>query len=238
MRHRWLQIALLLTLAVECSRAGNVIDRIVAVVNGHPLLQSDWNDAANFEALQRGQAPNTTAAPGRRATFDRMVEQELVRQQMQAIYTPEPEVIRQRERELRGLYPEASTDAGWEKLLASYGFDRAQLEDAISAQLQTVRFVDIRLRPTVKVDSAEIEAYYRDKLAPEVRKTGAEPDPLSSVSGRINDLLVEEKINKVFFDWIANLRTQSKIEVFLDEENQAPEAEPAAKSAETRSVPK
>lgn len=221
MKNRSLQLVLLVLLATSCAWAGKIIDRIVVVVNGRPLLQSDWDIAVRFQALQHGRGFKPDAE-SRRAAFDRIVEQELIRQQMQGLYTPEPEAIQQRERDIRALYPEASTDAGWDRVLDSYGFTRQQIEAAIVAELQTLRFVDIRLRPTVRVDPAEIESYYRDKLVPEVRKRGAEPDSLADLSDQIRELLIEEKINRVFLDWIASLRTQSKIEVFADDEGAQP----------------
>ena len=222
MKSRWLQLALLLSLTACSAWAGEVIDRIVAVVNGHALLQSDWEDEVSFEALQNGQPANSATAEARRAAFDRIVERELVRQQMLGIFTPARDAVLRRENEIRAFYPEAKTDAGWDKLLASFNFTQKTIEDAIDAELQTARFVDVRLRPTVKVDSDEIEAYYRDKLVPEIRRKGAEPDPLASVTERINDLLVEQKINQVFIDWIASLRAQSKIEIFMEEEGAEP----------------
>ena len=225
MKQRTLQLVLILLFATNCAQAGEVIDRIVAVVNGHPLLQSDWNDEVRFETLQHGQMTEAVTNDIRRTAFDRLVEQELIRQQMQGIYAPDPEAIQQRERDIRALYPEAKTDEGWRSVIASFGLDHEQLEQSIAAELQTLRFIDIRLRPTVKVEPAEIESYYRERLVPEIRKNGAEPDPLPSLSTRIHDLLVEQKINQVFFDWIASLRTQSKIEIF---------AEPGVQSASAR----
>ena len=51
-----LLIFLLGTVALPSARAGEVIDRIVATVNGHIILQSDWNDALRYEALLSGRA--------------------------------------------------------------------------------------------------------------------------------------------------------------------------------------
>jgi hypothetical protein len=216
MKLRTLQLVLLLSMAASLAHASQVIDRIVAVVNGKPLLQSDWSDEVRFEALQQGRAATAPTGDIRRGAFDRMIEQELIRQQMQGIYTPDPDAIQQRERDIRELYPQAQTDADWEAVLASFGFDRATFEESITAELQTWRFIDIRLRPTVKVEPTEVESYYREHVVPEVRKRGEDPDPLPSLSARIHDLLVEQRINQVFVEWIASLRAQSKIEVFTD----------------------
>ncbi len=35
-------------------RAGEVLDRIVASVNGHVILQSDWDEELRYESLMSG----------------------------------------------------------------------------------------------------------------------------------------------------------------------------------------
>ena len=47
-------ILLLGGLAVS-AYAADVIDRVVATVNGHVILQSDWDDAVRFEAFVDGR---------------------------------------------------------------------------------------------------------------------------------------------------------------------------------------
>jgi hypothetical protein len=42
--------------------SAEVIDRIVATVNGRIILQSDWDEALCYEALSRS-SPTTIAAP-------------------------------------------------------------------------------------------------------------------------------------------------------------------------------
>ena len=47
--------------------AGEILDRIVATVNGHIILQSDWEDAVRYEAFiadrPADQLPPRTAKP-------------------------------------------------------------------------------------------------------------------------------------------------------------------------------
>ena len=76
----WFVSALLLSTA----RAGDVIDRIVATVNGHIILQSDWDDALGYEALLNGRVLNQSADEDRRAVLDRLIDQELLGEQMKS----------------------------------------------------------------------------------------------------------------------------------------------------------
>jgi hypothetical protein len=48
-------IVLLLGIALP-AWAGDILDRIVATVNNHIILQSEWQDAVHYEAFVDGRA--------------------------------------------------------------------------------------------------------------------------------------------------------------------------------------
>src|SRR3954465_12586107 len=74
----------LAAIAISSSRAGEVIDRIVATVNGHIILQSDWDEALCYEALLSGRALSFFSDDDRRAVLDRLIDQELLDEQMKS----------------------------------------------------------------------------------------------------------------------------------------------------------
>src|SRR5256885_2564403 len=77
-----LAVALLLcAVALPAAWAGEVIDRIVATVNGHIILQSDWDEALCYEALLSGRAISFFTDEDRRAVLDRLIDQELLGEQ-------------------------------------------------------------------------------------------------------------------------------------------------------------
>src|SRR5437016_10305658 len=86
------QLAFLLILAASTglARPAEVIDRIVATVNGHVILQSDWDDAVRLEALAEGRALNQITDQDRSRALDRLIDQELVREQGQGAEAPQP----------------------------------------------------------------------------------------------------------------------------------------------------
>src|SRR3984893_5333924 len=73
--------ALFLVLA---SATAEVIDRIIATVNGHIILQSDWDDALCYEALLTNRTLTQITDEDRRAVLDRLIDQELLREQMKS----------------------------------------------------------------------------------------------------------------------------------------------------------
>jgi peptidyl-prolyl cis-trans isomerase SurA len=194
------------------AHAGDVIDRIVATVNGHVILQSDWDDAVRFEAFLEGRPLDQLSDQDRSRALDRLIDQELLREQAQGVEAPQPpaDEMKQRMQELQAQHAATSPEA-WRAALARYGFDEKQLEARVAHDIATLRQVEARLRPSVQIDNQTIESYYRDKFLPKLRDSGAQEVPLATVSGKIREILTEEKVNQLFSSWLQSLRAESKI---------------------------
>jgi hypothetical protein len=159
-------IAFLLALVASRASAGELVDRLVASVENVPILQSDWDHAIGLEALEQGRTPESLSAEERRAVLDRLVDQQLLRQQMgdENIAVAEERDVATQLEKIRADYPQVKSDEDWQLLLAQYGIDQDMLHRDVARQLQVLRFVDLRLRPESHVAREEIEAYYRDTL--------------------------------------------------------------------------
>ncbi len=206
-------VMLLAVLATPAARAGDVIDRIVATVNGHIILQSDWDEALCYEAVLGGRAVGSFTEEDRRAVLDRLIDQELLDEQRKSAsfkHATEAEVAAQLA-EARKQYPEAATDAGWQSLLERYGLTEKMLETHVEQQIDLMRLVDAHLRPGVQIDSKTIEAYYRDKFVPQLKESGAGEIPLADVSAKIRELLTQERVSELMVSWLQSLRSESKV---------------------------
>jgi len=190
-----------------------VIDRIVATVNGHIILQSDWEDSLRYEAFSSGRPLDRLTAEDRKAALDHLIDQELLREQLRAPDSPHasPEEVHQRIAEIRKQYPGAESDPRWHALLQGYGFSEEELKDRVLVELDLMGLVDSRLRPGVNIDSKSIESYYQQELLPELRRSGAQNVPLAEVSGKIKELLTQKKITQLLTTWLRNLRAGSEI---------------------------
>jgi len=206
-----------------------VIDRIVATVNGRVILQSDWDEALRYEALLNGGKLSDFTDDERRAVLDRLIDQELLGEQMKAAYfqhASESEAAA-RVAEARKQYPEAATDEGWRAVLARFGLTEKDLVAHVQQQIDLMRLVDARLRPAVQIDSKTIEAYYREKFVPQLKQSGASEVALADVSARIRELLTQEKVNELLVSWLQTLRSESKVSV-------PGSAEPVGEGAQTQ----
>ena len=192
-----------------------MFDRIVATVNGHIILQSDWDEALCYEALLSGRALRQFTDDDKRVVLDRLIDQELLGEQANSAYfqhATAPEVT-SRLAEARKLYPEAKTDAGWQAVLARFRLAEKDLAAHVEQEIDLMRLVDARLRPAVQIDSKTVEAYYREKFVPQLKQSGAGEVPLADVSGRIRELLTQEKVNELMVSWLQSLRSESKVSV-------------------------
>ena len=193
--------------------AGEVIDRIVATVNGHIILLSDWEDSLRYQAFSSGRALDRMTADDRKSALDHLIDQELLREQLKDsdIQHASPEEVAQRVVEIRKQYPEAETELGWRKVLDSYRLSEDNLKNRVAAELDLMRLVDARLRPSVTVDSKSIESYYSQELLPQLRQSGGQNVPLANVTAKIKELLTQKKISQLLTAWLQDLRAGSEI---------------------------
>jgi peptidyl-prolyl cis-trans isomerase SurA len=208
--HCLLGIALVSALPI-CALAGSVVDRVVANVNGHVVLQSDWEEEVSFEAFEDGKDPASFTEAERKAALDRLIDQELLREQVRPSQAAPPDQVAERVAEVRKLQPSASTDAGWRAALQRYGMTQKELEARLSNQIQLMKLVEDRLRPSIQIDQQAVESYYHDQLLPQLKKAGAQAKPLTEVYGRIRSLLAEKKLSELLNGWLANLRSEGHI---------------------------
>lgn len=201
------------TLALPQQTGGEVIDRIVATVNGHIILQSDWDEALCYEGLLSGRSLSQFSDEDRRAVLDRLIDQELLGEQMKsALFQPATESeAAVRVAEARKLYPEAASTEGWKSVLSRFRLSEKDVMAHVQQQIDLMRLVDAHLRPTVQIDSKSVEAYYREKFAPQLKQSGAGQISLADVSGKIRELLTQEKVSELMVSWLQTLRSESKV---------------------------
>ena len=205
---------ILVVLAVATARvSAEVLDRIVATVNGRVILQSDLDDALCYEALLSNRTLDQFTADDRRAALDRLIDQELLREQMKSAdfrHATEAEVT-SRIAEARKLYPQAAADDAWQSVLARYHIMEKDLRARVQQEIDLMRLVDARLRPAVQIDSKSVEAYYRDQFVPKLKESGASEVPLADVSAKIRELLTQQKVSEMLVSWLQTLRSESQV---------------------------
>lgn len=209
-KHCALAVGLSLALANQ-SPAGPIVDRVISNVNGHVVLQSDWEEEVAFEALANGRTPESFTPEERQAALDRLIDQELLREQVRPSQPAPADQVAARVAEVRKAHPGWSTEEEWHAALHRYGLTQNLLEKRLSEEIQLMRLVEDRLRPSIQIDQKAVETYYHEQLVPELKRAGNAAKPLTEVYGRIKNLLAEQKMNELISGWLGSLRSGSHI---------------------------
>jgi hypothetical protein len=206
-------IPLLLWAGSVLSPAAEVIDRIVVTVDGAAILQSDVDAALRYEAFLDGRSLGSLGASDWQATLQRLIDQELLRREMGREFpAAEATEVADKIAQVRAQIPAAQTDEGWHRALERYELDANEITERIGTQLQIERFIEQRLRPSIQIDPAVVQAYYRDKLVPELKKQGVEREPpLRQVRAQIEEILVQQRMGEELDSLLRNLRQQGHI---------------------------
>jgi len=196
-----------------------VLDRVVAVVNNQAILSSDLREEMQLSILEPNGASRGLETPAR--ALQQLISRALIRQQIReedaqaAEFTPEQ--IAARLADLRKQLPacaraKCTTNAGWKAFLDDHGLTQARVETYLRNRLEILQFIELRFRQGISISHAEIQTYYHDTLVPQYAPGEAVP-PLEQVAPRIEEILLQQKVNVLFSDWLDNLRKQGQVEV-------------------------
>src|SRR5438445_7931753 len=129
-----------------------VVDRMVAVVNKHVVLESELDQATRVEFLEQGKPIETLTYADRSAVLERLIDRSLLDQQIvnPAMLDPAPGELKAKVEELRQGIPGASTNESWKTVLAGYGLAQQDVEEQLASQFRILRFIDLRFRGLVR----------------------------------------------------------------------------------------
>lgn len=205
-------IALLLSVPLNLY-AGELLDRIVATVNDHVILQSDWDDEVRFEALMSGRTPDDVTLEQRKAALDRLIDQDLLRDQMRMtdLKAAGVEAIKNQIDGLRNDQVREHPGQSWAMTLSQYHLTEKVIENHVAGEIEQLQLVDLRFRPSIQISSPEIEKYYREQILPKL--PASDPPSLDDAAPKIKEILIQEKINQLLNSWLETLRSQAQVRI-------------------------
>lgn len=213
-----------------------LLDRVVAVVNNRAILASDLRTEMRMAVLTPQDSPRPSVDTAYDA-LERLISRTLIIQQIrddEALSTrPTTDEVAARITELRKELPacvqmHCSTDDGWKAFLQEHDLTERQVEFYLRSRLELLRFIELRFRQGIQISHDEVESYYINLLVPQYLP-GQKVPTLEQVAPRIEEILLQQKVNALFSDWLDNLRKQGEIEV-LDSSLETPNAGTAGAS--------
>lgn len=200
------------------SQQGESLDRIVAVVNGEILLESDIQEEMRYAALQ----PYRTASGNtpREQALNRLVDRALILQQQQG-YAQVQVTDAQIDEEEKGMRTDlpackrfdCDTEEGWAKFLVNHAFTEKELRERLKTRIQVLHFIQQRFRAGIRISDEQIEEFYTKTMLPQYAREHVAPPPLDTVSDRIEQVLLQQQVSELLDQWLKTLHEQGTVRI-------------------------
>ncbi len=195
---------LLLLVVLSFVSKAEIVDRIAIAVDQQVITESQINEEVRVTALLNHQ-PIQGNEEDRRSAADRLVQQLLVKREMDLGNYPAPT-----EEEVQKYYDQLNQvfggSAKFSRALANYQLTSETLKQHLALQLTALRFIEYRFRPDFNVSEEEIAEYRKRHPA----------SPAAEVShDAIREVFIEERTDQILAAWLEESRKQVNI-VFLD----------------------
>jgi len=186
-------------------QSGRVIDRIVARIEGDIILQSQVRELGALQQLIDGHAESDDKL------LDELIEQWVVETEATASHFPQP-AQSEIDRELLRLQQSFPTPEKYAARLGELDLSAAQVARVLARQIYVERYVDYKFRPSVQIESADVDAYYKNELIPELAKKNQSAPPRNSVDDQIREVLTQRRISDLTGKWLDDTKSRLKIE--------------------------
>jgi len=205
-----------LLVAVAAALSGEIVDRIAASVGNAVITTSDIDRQIRLSAFMSGTTPVFTAG-SKRQMAERMVEQALIRKELETSRYPVPtteEIQPDYQAFLAQHYPDP---AAFAQALQKAGITEQDLKEELVWQQAFTQFLDVRFRPGVQVTDADIQKYFDQVVAPLARQAHpGQPVNIADYRHEIEVKLSGDRANEEMERWLTEARRRTQI-VFHEE---------------------
>ena len=195
---RYLLLCVFVSLWFTLSGRAEVIDRVVAVVEGHVITLSDLRQERQIRAQLGEEASDDDAALAKLLVDNFLIERQI------ADY-PNLDVT------------DAEVDSAVEKFNLSANRASDALRNAVHQRIRMQKFFDVRFRQFIRPTDDEIQKYYDEVFLPEARARGMQSiPPLTDpeMAKGIRENVIQESLDHEVDGWLKAIRRRSNVEVF------------------------
>jgi len=183
---------------------GEVIDRLAIAVGNQVITELQLDEELRITAMLNHK-PVERSLEERREAADRLVEQLLIKLEMQLSRYALPETG-----DVDKYYQqieEASGGAGeLDKTLSSFHLTAAVLRSHLELQLTELKFIEVRFRPDVNVSDADVEAAYQRQVEGWRKSHTGQPPTIEASREPLRAMLVEERTDAALNSWLGESR--------------------------------
>jgi hypothetical protein len=199
--------------APAAGELGDLVDRVVAVVDEEPILLSDLERAIRLGLVARREGESEAAL--RRRALDEWIERRLRLAEISR-FGFEQAPFEEVERQVELLRSRFADEAAWRAELAALGLGEAEVRQLVARQLAVLSYLEQRLGPRAFVGLEEIQRYYDEVLVPRLVAEGDPVPPVEEVREAIRAVVREEKLDREIALWTERLRSEADVIDLLD----------------------
>lgn len=189
----------------------DIIDRIAVAVGNRVITTGDIDREVRVAAFLNGTKPDFSKA-ARRATAERLIEQQLVRKELEISSYPAPPASAGAEALADFRKSHFPNDAGFQSALEADGLTAEEVQNALLWQLTLLRFIDVRFRPAVQVTDQDIRNYFEKTVKPVAEKSHpGKPVTLDEYRDRIRETLTGQRADLELDNWLKETRQRTEI---------------------------
>src|SRR5438132_9001523 len=188
-------LLLLYCLSFPVAIRAEVIDRIVAVVDGHIFTASDVRQQREI-LIGLGDKPIEDEA----ALLQHMIDDYLIETNMTDITVDVTDT--EVDTEMRNFSPGSDLPL-------------ARVREAVRLRIRMRKYFDKRWREFIHPTDEDIQRYYENVFVPAAKERGLTAiPPLESVANSVRNNVFQEALNHEIDIWLEAIRRKSKIEIF------------------------
>jgi hypothetical protein len=186
--------------------AAQTIDGVAARIEDDILTESELRELAAFQQLVDGRSKT------RADLIREMAAQWIVRGDANTAKFPRPSQA-DVDRAYAELMKQFKSPEEFQSRCAAAGLTQAGVRRMLGEQLYLSRFIDFRFRPAAQISDDEIEKYYREEFAPQLKTRGEPVPPVEDVTDTIREVLIQRAISERANKWLDETRDHLKIDV-------------------------
>ena len=185
------------------------IDGVAARIEDDVILESEVRELAAFQVLSDGQAKP------RNELLRELADQWIVRGEANTAKFPFPSAD-EVENAYRQFVKQFPSLEEFQKRLAAVDLTEAAAKRILAQQLYLAHFLDYRFRAAAQIDDKEVETYYNEEFAPQLKARNETVPPLDDVEDTIREVLVQRAINDRAEKWLEDTRQRLRIDIITD----------------------
>jgi hypothetical protein len=206
--------ALVALLFVGCGAAA-IIDRIELLVGRHAITEIELEQEIRITSFFNSRAPDNSIA-GRRAAAQRLLQQALLRREMELARFPQPEAstITQALGQIRSGF---ASEQEFSQALQSRGLTVDLLKEHLARQISSLQFIEYRFRPNLSISDADLNAAYREEVEHWLSgHKGAAAPSFEQLKPILLTRLLESRTDEALDRWLSETAQQVTI-LYVDE---------------------